>query len=86
MRILHLIATGAAALALGACTDPNPEETNTAAAMPDTSTAQSPAPDAGATGVPGADAMVSDPAQSAAGVGAETDQNLPPVDVPLLSN
>ncbi|MDO8902170.1 MAG: hypothetical protein Q7V15_12540 [Phenylobacterium sp.] len=38
MKTLPLIILGAAALALGACTDTNPEQTATAAAMPDTAT------------------------------------------------
>ncbi|MAK81062.1 hypothetical protein [Phenylobacterium sp.] len=82
MKILTLMAASAAALTLAACTNPNPEDTETAATMPDTSTAESPAPDAGDTGVAGSSAMSDDPAQSGAGIGAETDQNLPPVDVP----
>ena len=86
MRPLTLLATGAAALALAACTNPNPEETDTAATMPDTSTAQSPAPDAGETGVAGSNAMSGEPAQSAAGIASEGDQALPPVDVPEVAN
>jgi hypothetical protein len=82
MKMMTLMAASAAALALAACTNPNPEDTETAATMPDTSTAESPAPDAGDTGVAGGPNVSGDPAQTGAGVGAETDQNLPPVDVP----
>ncbi|MDP2212641.1 hypothetical protein [Phenylobacterium sp.] len=66
MKTLPLVILGAAALVLGACTDTNPEQTATAAAMPDTAT---PAP---------ADAP---PSQT-----AETEENLPPVDLPPVSN
>lgn len=78
MKMLTLAAAGVAALALVACTDTNPEETATAAAMPDTSTTESPAPSAGATGVAGPDAANSG--------SAETDENLPPVNLPAVSN
>ncbi|WP_333585708.1 hypothetical protein [Phenylobacterium sp.] len=82
MRTIVIAALGAAALALAACTNPNPEETATAAAMPDTTTTQSPAPSAGETGVAGPGA------QPATGVDAtaETEQNLPPVDLPQVPN
>jgi len=82
MKILTLMAAGVAALALSACTNPNPEDTETAATMPDTSTAESPAPDAGDTGVAGGPTMSGDAAQTGAEGQAETDQNLPPVNVP----
>lgn len=74
---LTILAAAACALALGACTNPNPEETETAGAMPDTSVAESPAPDAADTGVAGEGAI---PAQD----GAETASDLPPVDTPEL--
>jgi hypothetical protein len=82
MKTLTLLAAGVAALALGACTNPNPEETDTAATMPDTSVNASPAPDAGDTGVAGEGAMAADPAAPASEGAAETDQALPPVNLP----
>ncbi|MDP3491042.1 MAG: hypothetical protein Q8R71_12980 [Phenylobacterium sp.] len=86
MKIITLLAAGAAALAMTACTDTNPEQTDTAAAMPDTSAAESPAPDAGATGVAGEGAMRANPAVASPDGTAETDENLPPVDLPPVSN
>jgi hypothetical protein len=86
MKILTMAAAGAAALALAACTNPNPEETETAASMPDTSTAESPAPDAGDTGVAGPGAATPGMSGAPPEDGADLNQNLPPVDVPPVSN
>jgi len=82
MKTLTFLAAGVAALALGACTNPNPEETETAATMPDTSVNESPAPDAGDTGVAGEGAMMTDPSAPASEGAADTDQDLPPVNLP----
>ncbi|MDP1618393.1 hypothetical protein [Phenylobacterium sp.] len=82
MKTLTFFAAGVAALALAACTDTTPEETSTAAAMPDTSVDASPAPDAGETGLAGEGASPVAPAAPATEGAAETDENLPPVNLP----
>lgn len=86
MKTLALLAISASAVALVACIDTSPEETDTAAAMPDTSSAQSPAPDSGDTGVAGADRAYPGQDREAAEGLADTEPSLPPVNLPRVPN
>lgn len=86
MKTLALLAVSASALALVACIDTSPEQTETAAAMPDTSPAQSPAPDAGEAGARGTSAAYSGQDGEVRAVASGTEQSLPPLNLPRVSN
>ena len=86
MKTLALLAISAGTVALVACIDTSPEQTDTAAAMPDTSSPQSPAPDSGDTGVAGTDRAYPGQDREAEEGVADTEQSLPPVNLPKIPN